>query len=208
MGDLSHEDTIGFLLSVTGGNEPVQISIRLQLAKHHDELLALVRRSIDWVAIQMMQTPQFYFERTEDELSDVVIKMLIPLGFNATHDTQFGGHCDIVISGRDNFLWIAEAKIHSGYDWLFKGYLQLTTRYSTGIASQSNGEMIVFIRQPRIDLVMKKWLGELRQRVPEISILESKSSSPVFISEQPHQRTGIAFSVRHVPISVFFQPAA
>jgi hypothetical protein len=134
------------------------------------------------------------------------VTILRAMGFNATHDTYVRGHCDIVLEGKNGFLWLAEAKIHRDYAWLLKGLDQLSTRYSTGGPGQDAGTLIIYCKRPRIDKLMVDWQQYLQTHYPKIKMLPCRENPNVFVSAHVHIGTGAKFRIRHVPVSLYFDP--
>lgn len=185
-----------------------QIRIGMTFAANHGERLTWVEKAIDHVAQELARTPQYRQERGEDDLSTDLVSLLKIMGFQASHDTAYGGHCDIVIEGRDNFLWLGEAKIHTGYDWLYKGFEQLDTRYATAMPGQDAGGMIIYSFNRRADQLMEKWKAHLQEKRAGIDTTACPVNPLAFVSSHPHERTGRQFRVRHVPIPLWFDPKA
>src|SRR5262249_17512116 len=125
--------TLRDLQLMFGTSTPDQIRLNMMFATTHAERVAQVEAAIDWIAQEHSKTRQHRYERDEDALTTDIITDLKALGFDASHDTDYGGHGDIVIEARDDFLWLGEAKIHRDYDWLMKGFLQLDTRYANAV---------------------------------------------------------------------------
>lgn len=73
--------------------------------------------------------------------------MFCAAGIGARHDQHVNGHCDLVISASGNFMWLGEAKVHSSYDWLVKGFGQLSTRCGTAMVGRDCGELIIYHRK-------------------------------------------------------------
>jgi len=134
------------------------------------------------------------------------VTALKAMGFQASHDTQYGGHCDVVIEGKCDFLWIAEAKIHSSYDWLLSGFEQLDQRYSTGLPGQDAGEIIIYCFGARLDRVMSEWETRLVGARPDVSIDRSVTEPLLRRSTHTHKATGGKFRIRHKGITLYFNP--
>jgi len=128
------------------------------------------------------------------------------MGFQASHDTDVGGHCDVVVSGRENFLWLGEAKTHKDYDWLYKGFQQLCTRYSTGLPGQDYGGMLIYCYGQNVLEVMRRWRTRLSGERPDLRIEECKGNPLNFRSIHLHDVSGLPYTVRHVPILLYFKP--
>ncbi len=204
--DLTLRDLM--LIADSQSSPALKIQLERVASNTYEGKLSCLRRAVDYLALEISKTPQNSYKLSEDELTDKLILGLKSMGYQASHDTQYGGHCDIVVEERNDFLWIAEAKIHGSYDWLMKGFQQLTTRYATGLKNQNNGELIIYIKQENIKNIMDKWRDFLSTSIPSISISESKSGDFHFSSSHTIERTGTAFGVRHLPISVYFKPLA
>ncbi|WP_378979996.1 hypothetical protein [Paracoccus rhizosphaerae] len=131
------------------------------------------------------------------------------LGIDAAHDKQQGGHCDILVSGREGFIWIAEAKKHSDYAWLDKGFKQLSTRYSTGVDGQDTGDIIIYCWAKSSAEVLEKWRCELRDRHKDVCVDKAVcQTSLTFNSAHEHVATSRQFQTRHKIVSLHFEPEA
>jgi hypothetical protein len=176
------------------------------LGKNHGQRLRQVEAAIDWIAQEHSKTRQHRYERDEDALTTDIITDLKALGFDASHDQDYGRHSDIVIEARDDLLWLGEAKIHRSYDWLLKGFQQLDTRYATALPGQDSGGLIIYCKTKRIDQIMERWSGHLAKRRPDVLVMACDSNTLIRRSTHTHERTGLPFRVRHVPISLYFEP--
>jgi hypothetical protein len=165
-----------------------------------------VEEAIDYIAQEMVKVRHAYQDKSEDELTIYIIGYLKSMGFRASHDTQYGGHCDIVVEGPDEFLWLAEAKKHSAYPWLIDGIKQLTTRYATGLRSQDAGDLLIYHYGQRADLMITEWESHLRRAYPSLRIERCERNDQVIRSVHLHDGTGRPFKVRHVTIPLYFSP--
>lgn len=198
--------TLRELECIFGGSTPDLIRLRMSLAETHEERLRQVEAAIDWIVQEHSKTRQHRYDRDENALTIDVIEALKAMGFDASHDKDYGGHCDITIEAKSDFLWIGEAKIHKDYDWLLKGFEQLDTRYSTGLPGQDAGGIIIYCKGPRIDKVMKRWSDHLAHHRPDVTVEVCDKNRLVRRSRHTHERTGAIFRVRHVPVSLHFKP--
>jgi hypothetical protein len=194
------------LLEIFGGSTPDMIRFKYITATSHEQRLHAVEAAIDWIVAEMSKSARHNADSTEDALTTQIVINLRAIGFQASHDADVGGHCDIVVEGVEKFLWLAEAKIHGSYKWLFKGFQQLTTRYSTGMPGQDAGAMIIYCKGPRIDRMMSAWSKHLVENQPGAKIFPCDGNPTVFVSLHIHVRTGARFKVRHVPVSLYFDP--
>lgn len=203
---MNGETTLHDLRLMAAHSVPIKIMLDLLVADSHSDKLSCVERGVNFAVQEMIKVPHLYQKMSEDQLTNALIGILLGMGFKPTHDTQYGGHCDIAIQFDDGFLWIGESKIHGTYDWLLKGFNQLDTRYSTGMPGQDSGDLIIFIFQERIDRVMEKWVETLATERPDVAVKVCDRDPTRRISSHPHTRTGLAFRTRHIPVSLYFAP--
>ncbi len=186
--------------------KPDELRFRWMFAQSHHERRSIVEDAVDHLATEFAATPHHRKDRDEDGLTIDVVTGLKLLGMQATHDEDIGGHCDIVVRSKDDFLWLAEAKIHSAYDWLAKGYQQITTRYSTGLPGQDAGALVIYCKAENVKGIMEKWQGHFSEAFPDAKISVCEKTPLAFISTCTHPRSGLAFRIRHIPISVWHDP--
>ena len=166
---------------VDGG--PGEIMLRNILAQTHDDRLEAVQMAVDFACNELQLNKHKKQDLDEDQLTVELCYLLKTFGFQVAHDEQIGGHCDIVIKGKDLFLRLAEAEMHTAYAWLDKGFKQLSTRYSTGVP------------------------GELTSRNPEVATKVSKCGNPLlFLSSHKHDASGLDFQVRHKAVVLYWAP--
>lgn len=188
------------------GNVPQQISLGLLFADTAEDILGLVDAAIDHIAQDFARAPKERQGRSEDSLTTDLVSSLRNLGFQAAHDTTVGGHCDIVIEGRGNFLWLGEAKTHSSYDWLVQGFNQLDSRYATASKHQDHGGIVIYCYHGRVDKIMDEWAVRLKQARPEVEVSRRTEDVEFFTSSHVHERTGRRYHVRHVAIALQWAP--
>lgn len=188
------------------GDIAKETSLALIVAGCADDIQARVDPAIDHVLQEFSRTPKERQKRSEDALSIDLVSALKFMGFDASHDTTTGGHCDIVIDGKYDFLWLGEAKKHNDYDWLLKGFEQLDTRYATAVKGQDRGGLIIYHFGMRCDQVMDAWAERLRGARPDVTIVEREDGDLVMNSHHTHRRTGRTYHVRHVIASLYWDP--
>jgi len=205
---LSTEYTLEQLILLADTKTPTSICIAWMTATTHEQRLNLIERAIDWIAQSFTTTRQNRQDRSEDAITQDIVQSLESMGIDATHDTQFGGHADIAVRGRDEFLWIAEAKIHRDYAWLLQGFEQLDKRYTTGLPGQDAGEMIIYHYRENTRQVMASWIDHLAEKRPDVTI-EQESSDPLARrTRHIHNGSGLEFKIRHKAISLYFNREA
>ncbi len=200
--------TLKLLASKTNLTVHLELMEYWHSAPDHVVLCALIDKAIDQCAVSMAQYPKELDPLHEDQLTVNLIMQLDKFGFDVSHDTTSGGHCDIVIKDGGGFLWLGEVKKVSGVDnsWISGGFDQLMVRYSTGLPSQDRGGLIVFCNCPRIDRVLEEWCKYLTTKYSGVSVPRYESDELWFESEQASEKTGRKVTVRHKPISVYFPP--
>jgi hypothetical protein len=177
------------------------------LAQSHDERVAAVQKAVDFACNLLEQHKSKKQNFGEDQITIEICEMLQMAGFHAEHDSYVAGHCDIVIKGKDLFLWLAEAKSHSSYAWLDKGFKQLSRRYSTGVVGQDNGDVIVYCYNQDANAMMNAWRDELVARNADVKTEASACGNPlIFKSRHKHHASGLDFHVRHKAIAMYWRP--
>lgn len=200
-------DSLGDLLARARGNVAAEIAIELLLVPDYEQFVVLINRAVDRALRLMAENPELRKERSEDDLTIELVTLLKMASIDANHDTKVGGHCDVVVRGQPDYLWQAEAKKHrSDYAWLFQGFQQLNTRYATGAQHQDAGGFIIYSYLPRVDKMMSRWREHLGSNLSGISFEECTLSPLCFLSSHAHDRTGRALRIRHIPLSLYFEP--
>lgn len=198
------------IITIEGGTSR-GIALQFSYAQSHEEREAAIRRLIDFSCNEFEKNKHLKpeKEKSEDELTVEIVSQLHMLGIDASHDKQQGGHCDILVEGKDGFIWIAEAKKHGSYDWLEKGFMQLSTRYSTGVLGQDTGDVIIYCWNKSAIDTLRTWRGKLIDSHPEVSVdIDVSEANMAFNSVHKHVATGRDFRIRHKIVSLFFDPKA
>lgn len=194
------------LLVIYSQNTPDQVRFGMACAKTHQKRVELVEMAIDYVIQELVQSRHHRKADGEDRLTVDMVCMLKPMGLEASHDTDVGGHCDIVIKGANNFLWLAEAKIHGSYAWDYKGFQQISTRYSTGLPGQDCGGLILYCRGQDVASVMTSWTEYLKGMDPEVDVQPCANNPLNRHSTHKHPATGLPFHIRHTPVPLYHEP--
>jgi hypothetical protein len=176
------------------------------LAETYDEFIQVLYEDIDKITYLLQENPELHQNDTEDRLTLDIMRSLRCLGYNASHESKIGGHADLVVR-KGKFIWIGEAKIHHDYEYLWKGFQQLTTRYSTGDNNQNDGGLLIYIKVRNAKEVVEKWQELLASKdLPGYLMQPCKARDICFFSIHQHQRSGRNFKVRHIPIILYFNP--
>lgn len=183
----------------------MRAAIDMLMATSHDERKTAVENGIQAFISQYVKYRQHKQCRSEDELTCDCVDALSNMGFFAEHDTQHGGHCDIVVKGSEGYVWLGEAKIHRDYGWLDKGLQQLLTRYASGIPSQCHGGVVIYCFTQRADKVLKKWAARVEKEQTVIRV-DTKLDLQYFRSWHTHIGSGLKFEIKHQIIPLLFAP--
>ncbi|KAA3535647.1 hypothetical protein NLO83_20705 [Pseudomonas tremae] len=183
-------------------------SIRRATASTYDQFVDTLHSDLDDVIKRIQENPEVRAKDGEDRLTMEIVNILRAMGYNAAHETKIGGHTDLSVKGKNNYLWIGEAKIHGAYDYLFQGFQQLCTRYATGDAQQNRGALIIYIKNANSAQVIRNWQERLvTYELEDLTILPCKDRPGLaFDSSHKLVRTGLAFGVKHIGVSLYFKP--
>ena len=194
---MNTEVTVSTLLLLQQGTA-LEAANLYTLAQTHEARVQAVRKVLDFACNELELNKHLKQDLSEDQLTIELCQFLSGLGFQPRHDEQVGGHCDIVIRGKDMFVWLAEAKWHTSYDWLDKGFKQLSRRYSTGVVGQDQGEVIIYCKNQDAKKMLEKWRKELETRNKDVETSDSECGNQLeFWSEHTHDSSGLSFHVRH-----------
>jgi len=196
------------LLALVQDKPALEIGLSVATSNDYAEWARNINRAVDHALRQMAQNPELRQAKGEDELTIELVSLLNMMDIEAGHDTKVGGHVDIRIKGKRDYHWLAEAKKHKqDYAWLMQGFQQLNTRYTTGLAGQDKGGFIVYSDHARIDRTMSKWRDHLEeQKIEGMSFSNCELNDLSFQSTHPHDRTGRPLEVRHIALSIYFDP--
>jgi hypothetical protein len=177
------------------------------LVATYDDFIEVLYKDIDDIVSSLQENPELYQkDRSEDRITVEIKKMLNHMGYDAAHDVKHGGHTDLLVK-KDVYIWIGEAKIHSSYDYLWQGFQQLTTRYSSGDSNQKDGGLLIYIFQKDAKTVMDEWMKHLSSKNLEGYTSETcKKRSLSFFSNHRHTKSGLIFRTRHIPVMFHFDP--
>ncbi|MFV1849667.1 MAG: hypothetical protein ACFHHU_16080 [Porticoccaceae bacterium] len=194
-------------LRVLYSGTPQGAHLDFVLAQNHPARVTALQKSVDFACNYLEQDKHKNQKLDEDQLSLQICAMLRMAGFQVAHDRDLGGHPDVVVEGKDLFLWLAEAKKHSSYEWLNKGFNQLSARYSTGVHGQDHGEILVYCYVKDAKAMLAKWRDELKGKNPKVTTEDSPCGNPLlFCSKHKHGSSGMDFHVRHKAIALYWDP--
>lgn len=179
------------------------------LVNSPEKFLKALYSDIDACIGLMEEDPSVRQNDSEDRLTEDFKVGLRMRGYNATHDEKIGGHSDLVVRHRNlPCIWLAEAKIHGSYDYLLKGFNQLSTRYSPGTPGNDQGGMIIYIRQKNAADILQKWKSHLEKSGLYDLTYEDCKQRPklAFYTTHTHESSGLPYRVRHLAVVLHFDP--
>lgn len=186
---------------------PAEAMVELLLMPNYETFVRIVNESIDRAFAMMSENPELRKARSEDEITVELCNLLRMVSLEATHEQKVGGHCDVTIQAAPNFMWLGEAKRHvKGNDWLYQGFQQLNTRYSTGAPNQNKGGMLIYAYKADLNGQMVSWKDHLASVHAGIQFENCAANALAFFSSHVHERSGLPYQVRHIPLSLYFQP--
>jgi len=205
----SHENTLSIQsLQLAAKFDPVAARFLSRLeCNSYDKFIEMLYKDIEKTISLIEQSASLRQNDGEDRLSVEIINILIGAGYQASHDLYINGHSDIVVT-YNTFTWIGEAKIHSSYDYLMEGFLQLCERYSTGNEDDCEGGLIFYVKGNNALDVVEKWKADLITRnVDGLTTSDCDSRKNLsFYSTHNHSKSGLPYKVRHLSVILGFNP--
>jgi len=184
---------------------------RRHFAVKYEDFIDVLYDDLDIAISELELNPQLHRDDDEDKLSAHIISQLKMAGYNASLGTTGGGNKDITVIGNNpSWSWIGEAKIYRNITNLHEGFLQLATRYRNVNPTKSCGSILAYILRPNAAKLMLEWMNEVEKTQMELgnftkySCLRRKRLA--FYSIHDHVASGLPFEVRHIGISLYFQP--
>lgn len=139
----------------------------------------------------------------EDALSAILNISLQNLNLDAS--AKFvNGNTDVTIQ-YGTYKWLGEAKFGDDVAKLYKGYLQLTTRYATGMDGQTAGGMLIYCPHESAKPAIAGWRAALETEVPGCNARDAKSDL-MFRSEDVCEATGAKLDIVHIAFPLYHKP--
>jgi hypothetical protein len=163
---------------------------------------------VDQAFRHIVQTRNLRVDEAEDRTTADIIMYLCARNYDAKHDEQHGGHCDIVVSDPRGYVWYAECKKHSSYDYLRQGFDQLSTRYMPAVADADAGALIVYVQNKNCAAVVAEWKRRLEGHgYADLATTDcAKWKEHGFVSTHTSTSAGRKLTVRHTALALHFEP--
>lgn len=173
----------------------------------YDDFVKRLYTALDRAISTLEDARHLVQDDCEDRLNVDLVGKLVCAGYSATHDTQTGGHCDLHVEYKD-YRWTGEAKIYKGNAYLNEGFLQLSSRYTTGNTNQNQGALIIYIKNENAQQIMSSWKTDFQSKHEEqvIELRDDVNKATCFFSTHTHQSSGTNFTTRHIPVLLHFDP--
>lgn len=139
----------------------------------------------------------------EDGISGILIIAFKHLHL-AVNSAVVNGNCDIKVQ-MDDYVWLGEAKITRSNSKIYEGYLQLTQRYSPGIANQDRGGMLLFCVEGDAATTLASWSKTLETELPSANI-RNGIQPLTFLSSDTSSSSGLALEIFHVIFPLTYAP--
>lgn len=191
-----------------------------QLAGEHEFAMMLRRKSVqthlDFVqqlyndfddAIQELVHNRQRFQRAEfgeDDISAYLISFLKGRFYDADHDTQHGGHADIIVKANNGrWEWIGEAKLWGGKTWAHEGWKQLVDSYTTATVGETHSGLLLYIKQDNAKQKFDTWINFFKQSITPIKQDYFTGNPLIFDSVHINKCSGLEQSVRHFAVPLW-----
>lgn len=188
----SPQDVMGFMLFQWSVQRPT-----------YSDWADAVEGCIEFSMRQMAIRKNDIQDLSEDALTAQVTSNLSCFGLAAIA-ARVGGNCDVTVS-YDDYIWLGEAKLFTGVQHVWGGYLQLTTRYNTGLEQHSRGGMLLYCYKASAARLLAEWRAVLGEQIPEIAI-EDGQRELTFLSGEGSPATGLEYRVTHFAFPLYHAP--
>lgn len=175
--------------------------IKRKTASSYDDFVEQLYDDMADAIISLQQDRHLYQKKEfgEDSISMALLTHLKALNYEAEHDPQHGGHCDLLVkSSVIKSEWIGEAKLWKGEKYIEGGLDQLLTRYSTGVPSENKGAILVYVKQENTKSKLDRWSEHLKTVSSQKNIdLDSDVHPLRFDTTHQHPGSGLDYFVKH-----------
>jgi hypothetical protein len=184
----------------------IDLMVFNNLPGSYERFAKLAEDGVHYCCTQMAKNPQNYSSRSEDEITDIIILQLNALGFGAVRDAMQGGHADLTISSANDDRWLGEAKIWRGEEYVYEGYLQLTTRYMTGDVRGDRGGVLIYCQSLPAHECASKWVSHVKTKHPDIKIDQVDDYTCCYRSSSAGSRTDRELRILHLAVPLLHAP--
>lgn len=170
-----------------------------KLACTYQRFVNILYQDLDDALQHLEQARHLYKDSNEDQLSSQIISFLKGRFYDAEHDTQHGGHVDILVKHQHGkYEWIGEAKIWKGAEYALDGWNQLNKRYSSGTVRDNHGGILLYVKVKNAKQKLNDWLDHLKMNI-EVEI-EEDINPLVKKTKSIHEGSGLEIYIRHMAV--------
>lgn len=141
-------------------------------------------------------------------LSEDALTSIFDISFQAINISSsakaVNGNVDLAIEYED-YMWLGEAKIAHSVSVIYGGYLQLTSRYTTGMLGQTSGGMLLYCQDERADVTIAGWKAALSKQV-SVSNVQPGPTDLSFRSSDMCAATGATLDILHLAVPLHHEP--
>lgn len=194
-------DSLALLMQTVPGVEALLLR---HTASTTQQFVAQLYKDLDEIFENIISSRHLYQgdKFSEDLITIGIVNQLKVMKYDATHDTQHGGHCDILVRNRmKGFEWIGEAKLWKGPAYIKQGWDQLCSRYAPGTIQSNHGGILIYIDKPNALNLLTNWKTHIANAgVSGYEAQDIPSGSLYFDSMHDHESSGLKYNVRHFAI--------
>lgn len=170
----------------------------------YDVWSGLVEKVISYEVSKISQKRADLNDLNEDALTAVLVIALESIGLQAS-SARVNGNCDVVIGYNDEYTWLGEAKLFTGVSHVWGGYLQLTTRYSSGLPNHNRGGMLLYCQKDNASVLLGEWRATLRAQLGRSD--DTDGVLPLtFTSSDMCASTGLELKLTHFAFPLYHAP--
>lgn len=210
MNNVSQNFSLKDIEQLVATNPYAQNMIRREFAPSYMEFINVLYDDLDMAISELELQPQLHIGDLEDKLSSKIISQLKMVGYNASLGSTGGGNKDLTVLGKKpSWSWIGEAKIYKCVTNLRDGFLQLSTRYRSVDSTKSCAGILAYTFRPYAsELLVNDWKNELSNLNLRgfMTYPCMRRERMAFFSVHDHVASGLPFEVRHMAISLYFDP--
>lgn len=180
--------------------------LQRESVNNYDDFISFVYDDLDASIRELESIKSHCVDDSEDKLTSTLLLQLKRLGYSASHDSYTNGHVDLTIELKE-FSWLGEAKIRTGNSVLKDGLNQLHRRYSTGTPGSDQGGLVIYNKLNRTKDKMESWkVGITEMGLTNLRIENCERNPLAFYSIHEHDATGLDYKIRHIPVSLYYEP--
>ncbi len=175
--------------------------LKRKTASTFEVFVSQLNEDIDEGIQQIERSRHLLVDAGEDLITNQLVTFLNGRYYDAEHDTQHGGHVDIIVKHQfGRFEWLGEAKLWKGPAYIAGGWGQLNTRYSTGTVGDNHGGMLLYIKQPDAKSKLDSWKLHIEEE-QEFSKSQIDEHNELRLNTtHTHPSSGLDYHVRHMAV--------